>query len=217
MGVRDVFAIAAAVIGSLGGGAVLVFAFSSWLGKVWAERIAERERAAFARELEALRHTFTEELERQKSELERQSFEHQTRFTWYHQKKAELIAEIYKSMTHAIEYVKEMVSPMQMGDEASRKQRAEETIALYNELAIEYYGKKIFLEKRICDKVESILNTIKTAITDWRLSQSPGFGGASGVRLWDKAFKSMVNEIPPLLTELEAEFRTMLSSIGPAA
>lgn len=46
---------AAAVLGSLGGGAVLVFAFSSWLGKVWATRIADAERARFPKELEEYR------------------------------------------------------------------------------------------------------------------------------------------------------------------
>ncbi|MGZ8365311.1 MAG: hypothetical protein ACXW37_03050 [Nitrospira sp.] len=46
---------AAAVLGSLGGGAALVFAFSSWLGKVWATRIADAERARFSKELEGYR------------------------------------------------------------------------------------------------------------------------------------------------------------------
>lgn len=46
---------AAAVLGSLGGGAVLVFACSSWLGKVWATRIADAERARFSKELEGYR------------------------------------------------------------------------------------------------------------------------------------------------------------------
>src|SRR5690349_20226725 len=46
---------AGAVIASLGGGVVLVFAFSSWLGKVWAIRIADEERARFSRELEAFK------------------------------------------------------------------------------------------------------------------------------------------------------------------
>lgn len=46
---------AAAVIGSLGGAVVLIFAFSSWLGKVWAIRIADAERARFSTELEGYR------------------------------------------------------------------------------------------------------------------------------------------------------------------
>ena len=48
-----IWATAGAVILSLGGGGVLVFALSSWLGKVWATRIADAERARFSKELES--------------------------------------------------------------------------------------------------------------------------------------------------------------------
>ena len=39
---------------SLGGGAVLVFALSKWLGDLWAKRILENERANLTREYELL-------------------------------------------------------------------------------------------------------------------------------------------------------------------
>jgi hypothetical protein len=48
-----IWSTAGAVVLSLGGGGVLVFALSSWLGKVWATRIADAERARFSRDLES--------------------------------------------------------------------------------------------------------------------------------------------------------------------
>jgi hypothetical protein len=48
-----IWSTAGAVIFSLGGGGILVFALSSWLGKVWANRIADAERARFSKELES--------------------------------------------------------------------------------------------------------------------------------------------------------------------
>lgn len=47
-----IWSTAGAILVSLGGGGVIVFALSSWLGKVWATRMADAERARFARELE---------------------------------------------------------------------------------------------------------------------------------------------------------------------
>ena len=47
-----VWSTAGAVILSLGGGGFLVFALSSWLGKVWATPIADADRARFSQELE---------------------------------------------------------------------------------------------------------------------------------------------------------------------
>ncbi|MEK6805267.1 MAG: hypothetical protein AABY95_01285 [Pseudomonadota bacterium] len=55
MSLGDVMTLVAASIVALGGGGVLVLALSSWLGKVWAERLMESARAAHEQSLEALR------------------------------------------------------------------------------------------------------------------------------------------------------------------
>jgi hypothetical protein len=55
MTVQDVIAIGASVIASLGGGVVIVFALSNWLGKVWAERLMQKERQEHSIQLEQLR------------------------------------------------------------------------------------------------------------------------------------------------------------------
>jgi hypothetical protein len=47
-----IWELAGAIIVSLGGGALLVVALSSWLGKVWATRIADAERSRLAKEVE---------------------------------------------------------------------------------------------------------------------------------------------------------------------
>ncbi len=43
------------LITGFGGGAVLIFALSSWLGKVWANRILEKDRARYEKEMEDFR------------------------------------------------------------------------------------------------------------------------------------------------------------------
>jgi hypothetical protein len=67
--VSDVFAIAGAAIASLGGAGLLVFAMSSWLGKVWATRIMERERSALTLSIEEVKAELTRSIEREKAEL----------------------------------------------------------------------------------------------------------------------------------------------------
>ena len=51
-----VFQIATASIASIGIGGAMVFAMSSWLAKVWASRILERERKELSTELEQTKH-----------------------------------------------------------------------------------------------------------------------------------------------------------------
>ncbi|MCE5221789.1 MAG: hypothetical protein LLF98_11165 [Clostridium sp.] len=50
---KETFEIASAVLISLGGGGAIVFALSSWLGKVWANRILEKEKKTYQLEIES--------------------------------------------------------------------------------------------------------------------------------------------------------------------
>lgn len=51
MGVAEIFSITGALVVSLGGGAAIVLAFSSWLGKVWANRLMEADKSHYARDI----------------------------------------------------------------------------------------------------------------------------------------------------------------------
>ena len=61
---KQVFEVAGAMIFSLGGGAAIVFALSSWLGKVWANRILEKEKAEHSKEIEYYKSELNKELNR---------------------------------------------------------------------------------------------------------------------------------------------------------
>lgn len=52
--ITGAFQVALAVLVSLGGGGAIVFGLSSWLGKVWANRILEADRRRYNEELERL-------------------------------------------------------------------------------------------------------------------------------------------------------------------
>jgi hypothetical protein len=52
---EETIKIATTILLSLGGGGIIVFALSNWLGKVWANRIMAEERAKYERELTELR------------------------------------------------------------------------------------------------------------------------------------------------------------------
>ncbi|WP_077341740.1 hypothetical protein [Pseudocolwellia agarivorans] len=51
----EVFEIAQAVLLSIGGGSLIIAVFSTWLGKVWANRILETDRNKYAQEMESIR------------------------------------------------------------------------------------------------------------------------------------------------------------------
>jgi len=71
MNTATVWEVAGAIILSVGGAGVLVTGLSSWLGKVWATRIADAEKARFARELEGYKSELQHLLEDRRDALTR--------------------------------------------------------------------------------------------------------------------------------------------------
>ena len=53
MGIKEIIAISGTILASLGGGVAIVFAFSNWLGRVWANRLMEKE-IMYAKEVKSL-------------------------------------------------------------------------------------------------------------------------------------------------------------------
>ncbi|HET8923780.1 MAG TPA: hypothetical protein VFN26_12395 [Candidatus Acidoferrum sp.] len=76
----DVWGVAGAVLASLGGGSVIVAAFSNWLGKLWADRLMEKERAQHAKELEKLRSSLERSTRLLQGEIEKTLFVSKTHF-----------------------------------------------------------------------------------------------------------------------------------------
>jgi len=70
----QVLEIATAILTSLGGAVVILFAFSNWLGKVWAGRLMEDEKAEHARDLEGLKTKFLLDTEKYKTALKKSEF-----------------------------------------------------------------------------------------------------------------------------------------------
>ncbi len=69
----ELIEIASVTLGALGGGAAIIFGFSNWLGKVWANKLMENEKAEHSRELESLRNRLTHDTESYKVKLKSQS------------------------------------------------------------------------------------------------------------------------------------------------
>lgn len=71
MEIKEIVAISGTILAFLGGGVAIVFAFSNWLGKVWANRLIEKERAEHNKELEPLKSKFLKETESYKIKVKK--------------------------------------------------------------------------------------------------------------------------------------------------
>jgi hypothetical protein len=71
----DIMKVAAGIIASVGCAGVIILGLSSWLGKVWADRISLKTSARYEQEIEELRNRYNTELELSRAEIaERRDF-----------------------------------------------------------------------------------------------------------------------------------------------
>lgn len=61
---KDIFEIAVAILASIGGAGVIIVGLSSWLGKVWANRILEQEKTELSKDVEGYKNKLDTELQR---------------------------------------------------------------------------------------------------------------------------------------------------------
>lgn len=65
MSIDEIFKISGAILGSVGGAGAIIFTLSSWLAKVWANRILEKDKLAYSSELEHIKKQLHADAEKQ--------------------------------------------------------------------------------------------------------------------------------------------------------
>ncbi|MCW9059920.1 MAG: hypothetical protein OQL11_13715 [Gammaproteobacteria bacterium] len=104
MDATDVFLVSGAILASAGGAAAIIFGLSSWLGKVWANRILEQDKLRY-----------TSELEKIKNKLQAESQQRQLMFSLYFEGQFKLYNDLWMSLSELQDGVESLWS------EASRR------------------------------------------------------------------------------------------------
>lgn len=76
--ISETFSVAGAILASLGGAGAILLLLSGWLGKVWASRIMEREKAELVKSIEERKTELTRSIEREKAEMAKFHEEHRS-------------------------------------------------------------------------------------------------------------------------------------------
>jgi hypothetical protein len=71
---KQIFGVASAVLASLGGGTLIVWKASDWLGRIWAIRFAQQEKARLDRELEEHKSKLDQAVRAVQTELDRTEY-----------------------------------------------------------------------------------------------------------------------------------------------
>ena len=120
MNVIEVFKVSAAILGSVGGAAAIIFGLSTWLGKVWANRILEKDKLKY-----------TTELEKIKTELQNESQKQNLMFSLYFEGQFKLYNDLWVSLSELQSRVEDLwaeASPKNLKNFVSALRKAKNQI-----------------------------------------------------------------------------------------
>jgi hypothetical protein len=162
-----------------------------------------------ARDLEGYKHRLAREDEMHKKLLEAAQFERQTRFSWAHQKQAEVIGQIYSKLADAHKKIELMTSPVQFGSIDRDLQRKTAADA-YDALDHCFVTNRVFLSENRSEEVEKLITMMRFSFNQFTLVQHQQ-PNAENYKAAIEAWKRIAEEAKPVLTALRRDFRTVLT------
>lgn len=199
---------------ALGGNAALL-AVLGWLAKSFVTQLLAKDIAQFKATLGATSAATTERL---KHDLQLVAMEHQVRFAKLHERRAEVIAELYGLLVEAHWASQSFVSPAEWAGEPSKK---EKYVTAMNKAAefYRYFDKnRIYLPQATCDQLEQFIRNMRREVIGFGVyatkedSHLPDHAVEKKYHAWMKASEYFDTEVPKAKATLEAELRSILGA-----
>ena len=172
------------------------------------------------RDLEAYKSTLTKDVEAFKSNLQLATIEHQVRFSKLHDKRAQVIQDLYGKLVALDTMIHSVLKRLRKVGEATLDEKVIEYGGLHNELHEFFLPNRIFFGSETCQAIDNLLILSRDTyfdITTYPVDpQSPEYKNGRQDLLnerheyWEKARKAFDTDIKNLKEELEKQFRTML-------
>lgn len=199
---------------ALGGNAALI-AVLGWLAKSLVERHLAKDTEKFKSQLAAETNST---IERLKHELQLVTVEHQIRFSKLHEKRAEVIAELYSRLVEAYWASQNFVAIVEWSGEPSKE---EKYVTAMNKTAeyFQFFDKhRIYLPEAVCELLETFVrNMRKKAIgfgvyVKYEDQHLPDHAMKRKHEAWSNAWEYFETEVPKARAALENELRTILGA-----
>jgi len=146
-------------------------------------------------------------IERLKNELQIATIEHQIRFSRLHEKRGEVIAELYKKLVEAIDCTEIFSATADM-------EKFPKTFRKIKEFTQFFDKHRIYFPESICLQLEDIGDKIRSPTIGLGVFSSMEQPNPKIVheqfKAWKSAWKSIKEQVPSARKEIENEFRKIL-------
>ncbi len=188
MNTEDIWSIAGAVITSIGGSALLLAVFSSWLSKVWASRILEKDRAKYQTEIELL-----------KSDLNKKIHEHNVAVSRIDAQRAGAIHKLYVLLIGWFEAALEIRAPNKLHETDQ-----EIAIGTYQQ-----WAKELRTQSEKLEKLSMLFAILLQSETYEKIVKCGSSASMLSIMFCDAALNSKETEPGKILEAIEAARATL--------
>ena len=198
------------VLTTVGGGGV-VLAAAAWLIKAGLTEKLARESEAFKTRLKA---DADIEIEHLKSSLQIITLEHEVRFSKLHEKRGEVIAELYARMVRLFWNTRRFVLTSESGGQPSQQEEYARSTTDIFDFAVFAETNQIYLSDQVYASLDRFIDHVKRAVIKagvYGRIQCPSEPERRQIEAaFTIAYEAFDKEIPAAKMALEREFRAIL-------
>ncbi|MGQ9584299.1 MAG: hypothetical protein ACUVXG_02735 [Anaerolineae bacterium] len=140
----------------------------------------------------------------------RKLFEHETRFAKLHEKRAEVIAEMYRLLVRAERSSSVMVNPLEFPGGPSKHDQAQAALGDAREFWDYFQECRLYVPEVVCTDLEKFGKVLRDVYQDFRRSQGDIPEPMRDIDGWSRALDKLNQEVVPAKRSIETAFRKML-------
>ncbi len=202
------------IIASIGGSAVL-FGALAWLFKSIITHYLSKDIDKFKANLQL---EAQKEMAHIQSTLEIEAFEHQIRFSRLHERRADIISLIYRSIVELHLSVNDFVRLLPRSSKDQNNTNLQRIWNAADQLKSSFEKNRIFFSEQICEKVSALNETMSKPVSEIviRLEIDKEQNWEWLGKRYNEALDVLENKVPLIKAELESDFRELLGVLTPS-
>ena len=197
------------------GGNAALLAVLAFAGKSLLEKLIARDTKRFESDLKAKSDSAIEHL---KNELQLKTIEHQVRFSRLHEKRANVIAELYGHLVETLWEAESFLSPMEWAGEPSKEEKHRIAMGKLVEFFRFFDKHRIYLPEEVCGLLEKLALEVRSHVINFGVyvrfhEQSLNdHTREQKEKAWNDGWDAIKNQVPQARKLLEDEFRALLGA-----
>jgi hypothetical protein len=150
-------------------------------------------------------------IEQLRADLQRELVEHDVRFSRLHERRIEVIGDIYRNLVRAERAFASWTQPLQMAGDKNWDEKGTVAVAAATTFVEHFQENRIWLEPDLCDDVQKVVHGLYTAYVKFTI-YDPEDKSAWYERFekWREAWGAVSKEVPPVREKIEARVRLLL-------